>query len=275
MNSISQSFELRYFSQNTKANGETDFKGDTSTLDTEQRVSFLEEYARQMEKDNKQIDLDQPIVTKAEVELVMNKLKKQPLPGDRKRIILDVWKWIGDEANQKVETYEKRLYFLEDNTLTIPILTQDWRCFFEWKIARGSNYENSSFSIGEAVMLGFDQEKRLYYITDTKTTIGSQFEGDICIKVELDFINSKYNVYVNQNVVADFVPFSIMNRKNVDSIIILAQQGMKIEYIWGQGYKRLEDNEFEPFLVQTCIDLSIREKIAVKGWKRDDYDDVQ
>jgi hypothetical protein len=46
MKTISESFELRYFSQDTNANGETDFKGETSVLDNEQRITFLNEYAK-------------------------------------------------------------------------------------------------------------------------------------------------------------------------------------------------------------------------------------
>ena len=41
----SKSFELRYFSNDSKANGETDFKGETQVFDTDQRVEFLKHYA--------------------------------------------------------------------------------------------------------------------------------------------------------------------------------------------------------------------------------------
>ena len=40
-----RSFELRYFSNDPKADGETDFKGPTSVFDTEKRVEFLKTYA--------------------------------------------------------------------------------------------------------------------------------------------------------------------------------------------------------------------------------------
>ncbi len=41
----SKSFELRYFSDDPGANGETDFKGETQVFDTDQRVEFLKHYA--------------------------------------------------------------------------------------------------------------------------------------------------------------------------------------------------------------------------------------
>jgi len=40
-----RSFELRYFSDDPAANGETDFKGPVSVFDTEKRVEFLSHYA--------------------------------------------------------------------------------------------------------------------------------------------------------------------------------------------------------------------------------------
>ena len=43
---VSRLFELRYMTNDAAANGETDFKGKTEQLDTEQRDEFLQQYAR-------------------------------------------------------------------------------------------------------------------------------------------------------------------------------------------------------------------------------------
>ena len=87
MNKISKNFELCYFSQDIKANGETDFKGETSTLDNDQRIAFLNEYANQMEKNFQDVDLYNPIVTANEVNAVLQKIKSQPMPEHRKRLV--------------------------------------------------------------------------------------------------------------------------------------------------------------------------------------------
>ena len=44
MNTISKNFELRYVSSDSRADGETDFKGETSTLTTDERVRYLNTY---------------------------------------------------------------------------------------------------------------------------------------------------------------------------------------------------------------------------------------
>ena len=45
MKMLSRNVELRFVSQDPKANGETDFKGETSTLSTQQRIDYLNRYA--------------------------------------------------------------------------------------------------------------------------------------------------------------------------------------------------------------------------------------
>ena len=47
---ISKSFELRYFSNDPKDNGVTDFKGETEIFDTGQRITFLRHYAEASKK---------------------------------------------------------------------------------------------------------------------------------------------------------------------------------------------------------------------------------
>lgn len=43
--SLSRTFEMRQFTQDPAANGETDFKGETEWMDTEDRIRFLHHYA--------------------------------------------------------------------------------------------------------------------------------------------------------------------------------------------------------------------------------------
>lgn len=70
INGIAQSsstFELRYFTSDPKANGETDFKGETEWFDTEERVSFLNEYADFASRYFDNPGLDKKIVTDKEI----------------------------------------------------------------------------------------------------------------------------------------------------------------------------------------------------------------
>lgn len=43
---FSRAFELRYFTLDPKANGETDFKGPTEVFGTEERIEYLRRYSK-------------------------------------------------------------------------------------------------------------------------------------------------------------------------------------------------------------------------------------
>jgi len=85
----SKSFELRYFSEDANANGETDFKGETEIFNTGQRVDFLKHYAvfgKQFFNDSQ---LNHIVVSDEEAVLAVSNIKPQPVPEFRKHIILD------------------------------------------------------------------------------------------------------------------------------------------------------------------------------------------
>ena len=62
-----QTFEMRYFTSDVKANGETDFHGETEWMDTEQRVDFLNKYAEYASQYWGNPQLDKPLLTNEEV----------------------------------------------------------------------------------------------------------------------------------------------------------------------------------------------------------------
>ena len=104
---LSRSFELRYFMNDSAANGETDFRGETTVLNTEQRVEFLGRYAGYARRFFDDPGLDTEVVTDEEVAEFLARLKPQPRPVVRRRIVPENWKWMGyrkGQHGQEVET---------------------------------------------------------------------------------------------------------------------------------------------------------------------------
>ena len=144
---ISRSFELRYFSSAPEANGETDFKGPTAVFNTEQRVTYLNHYANYATRFFRDPELNTPVVSDAELDAALQKLKPQPLPETRRRIPLDTWRWLGFREGQHEE--ERQAWLTNANTLiadgalrfeqattvrqTFP--TQAWRFFLELELS--------------------------------------------------------------------------------------------------------------------------------------------
>ena len=101
---ISEGYEVRYFSKNSQANGETDFKGETSTLDNQKRIELLKFYADEVSSYYGDEGLNEEVVTDQEALDFLGTIRAQPLPAVRKRIRLDQWKWLSYRPGQHETT---------------------------------------------------------------------------------------------------------------------------------------------------------------------------
>lgn len=86
---LSRSFEFRAVSSDPKANGETDFKGKSATLSTEERVTFLSRYADFASAWFGDSKLDTLAVPREQSRLALAAIKAQPLPVVRRTLRLD------------------------------------------------------------------------------------------------------------------------------------------------------------------------------------------
>lgn len=145
MKMISDNFEMRYVSRDPRADGETDFKGDTSTLTTQQRIDYLNACAREILHHAENFSLDEQVVSLEEARERLHKLKPQPVPMIRRRIPLEEWKWIGRRDK------EDRRHI--SGTGQAAIARQDWRCFLEWKLKENAAYDSCKFSLGTVAVV--------------------------------------------------------------------------------------------------------------------------
>jgi hypothetical protein len=86
MTLISKSFELRGFSRDSKANGETDFKGPTEFYDTGGRLEYLKAYAKEARAFFGETAWDQLAVSEEQVSKSLAGLKPQPQPTVRQHL---------------------------------------------------------------------------------------------------------------------------------------------------------------------------------------------
>ena len=147
---VSKSFEMRYFTNDPRANGETDFKGETAIFNTGQRVEFLQQYAGYAKKYFNDPNLDKLVVSDEEVNTAMKALKPQPLPQVCRRIPLTGWKFTGSKSGQRETDIQsikmwnaKKGVEIRDNSLLFtgkrvnldhPVQSQDWRMPIQWRL---------------------------------------------------------------------------------------------------------------------------------------------
>ncbi|MCC5931393.1 MAG: hypothetical protein JJU28_19250, partial [Cyclobacteriaceae bacterium] len=293
---ISKSFELRFFSNDPKANGETDFKGETTVLNTDERISFLKRYADFATAFFEDPKLDKLVVEPSEVTETLAGIKPQPLPSVRQKIALTDWKYYGYRTGQReaqlknldrwnkikgLEVNQQSLLFTGKNpTLIHPIDNQDWRFRMEWKAFIPKSALPVRFSFDNACETGIDVQGVLFYVTSGERvnaeTIALNDWSTFLIEVDLE--TGKYNFYVNDKLIADFVPLSGTSNL-ISEWQVKAGKGFRLDDIWGVSYRKTYDPEGdhhtrdEPFSIDTFIDESFEEKRDVLGWQHFDFDD--
>ena len=277
-----RSFELRYFSPDKKANGETDFKGATAVFTTEQRVEFLKQYAEAAKKQFDDPGLNTVVVTDDEVAETLKKIKPQPRPEIRQHQALTVWKYLGYRAGQHRERQRQLARWTDEqgvertqghlkvgqkaDPLAWRFPAQAWRFSVSWR-AKVPKHQETQFVLSDrgrvlAATVGFGSSGRLFYTT------------------------ARYNLYVDDRLVADYVPieraileqlaynkgFSSLGQ--VNTFGVQSQGEVELDDLLGVGYSRT-GREHYPFATGTFLDETFDDKPDIAGWASPGYDDRQ
>lgn len=258
MNMLSRNVELRFISRDPAANGETDFKGETSTLNTQQRIEYLNRYAEVLPKYVDHFSLDEPIVTMEEARERLARIKPQPLPQVRRRMVLDDWRWTGNTSEKVKEP-------LHHDAGNAAVARQDWRCFVEWAI--GEDARDAVFALGSGCVAGLDATGSLYaIIAGQKKLLNRQHVQTL--RIEADFVTRQWNLLVDGALAVDFEAFSDPACKSADSVSVPGCT----RQVWGMGYHPGTD-PYEPILMEMLLDADDQEPISMQGWKMPGYDD--
>lgn len=291
---LSSSFELRYFTKDPKANGVTDFHGPTEVFSTKDRINFLKEYALYAREYFLDPELNTKLAPQSEVNDFLGKFKKQPMPEVRKRIIPDNWRYLGYKDKQHEESInnisewnytegvniQNYLLTFTENEVRIKkeIPIQDWRMNFSLNIIETTGQEPFSFELKRSdktiIKTGINSEGNFYYYSGKKIvkSIKCEEEKWYSINLEIDFLNLRYNLYINGNLIADFVSFKTNSIKEADNIVINGGKGIYIDNIKGTGFKP-GTNIRSPYFINTFINENFELKPEIKGWHLPDYDD--
>lgn len=286
---ISKSFEMRYLSNSPKADGETDFKGKTAIFTTPQRVDFLNAYADFGKLFWKDANLNKEVYPLTNAVSLLKKLKPQPVPQVRNRLLTDEWTWKGYKSNKEIVDAEEltkwksndvrvengELNFIKEGQLIRNVVPQNWRCQFEADVNL-FQAKNFSISLDNCAEIGKDLSGKLYYSVNGKKIFYSpknQLAGLVNIKFDLDFTTQRYNFYVQDQLIGDYTFFSDTTRRTFTKLVIKGQSGLKIDNIYGAGYKRLTADAHYPFDINTYLDEDFSPAKALGNWNEVNYND--
>ncbi|HZH71148.1 MAG TPA: hypothetical protein VFD91_01545 [Mariniphaga sp.] len=274
--SLSQTFEIRYFTQDRKANGETDFKGETEWFDTEGRVSFLKAYADFASDYFNNKALDQQIVEDEEVSELINSIKPQPLTNIRKTIVLNDWRSYGykngqeEQKKQELRKWESipgaqiqngKLVF-ENTSLSIPINPMNWR-----------------FSLSGKIMLN-DNKKAVIEFKEGETSVITLKIGDrqnqqvdvVEFLIEGDLEQKRFNSYINGIMVDDFILMADTSINSINALSISVKGKGSIDDIFLFNHIRKDDVNY-PYYSEVVIDENFEVKPDISGWHSGSFDD--
>jgi hypothetical protein len=240
-----RSFEVRQVSADAAANGETDFRGPTATMDTDDRLRYLDFYQQQARRFFDAPELAHEVISDAESAEIARRIKPQPLPETRQRIPLDEWRAYGYREGQEqrartvlaaAESYPflkvegGKLKWTGSGSRSWEFPGQAWRSSIYLDLTPGRD-RPTQIVIGEydkirATTVTISPSGQLSYTTADDSTIRNavqlepgrshrlQFEFDLAaFKRRQDLL--RYNLYIDGQLVADYVPIERTVREGV------------------------------------------------------------
>jgi len=293
---ISRAFEFRYVSEDSRANGETDFKGETAVFSTEERVEFLRRYAVYAGTYFNDPGLNKEVVSDEEVSGFLSKLKKQPLPAVRNRIPLNEWKWMGcrpgqrEEERQNLDNWDALPGASVDNGVLVftsgnknirhSFQPLNWRFVLRWRAKTPRSDRKCIFTLSDgdtaALSVGFNKNGTMFYTTGGQDVEIDSYRADTwySFEIEADLSENRYNFYVDSELKADFVPLHESAINRIDTFFVQGVQGAALDDIWGTAYEQTGEVRM-PYTIATFIDEDFSAGPAFEGWNRPEYDDTE
>lgn len=284
---IGRSFELRHFSSDPKADGETDFKGETAIFSTEDRVRFLDTYARVAAEFFQDGELNQPAVRADEVAAAMAKLRPQPRPAIRRRIPLDTWRWHAlpsgatapglPEIVDGIHAVEDAIVWRSAAVWRVPFVPVAWRAFFWVSLVLPREGDAAFLRIGEALEVSLSAGSPLLangVPSGPRLPAGEIFE----LKIELDLSaeGGRFNVLGNGELLAAWQP--VQSAHACRELCLSGGPGLRVLAARGLGFDphpppgRTVSSD-QPFHFVPLFRWDFHSPIDAQGWETRTYDD--
>ncbi|MBL7970170.1 MAG: hypothetical protein JNL03_01510, partial [Prolixibacteraceae bacterium] len=285
-----KTFELRHFTSDSKANGETDFKGETEWMDTAQRILFLEDYAMCSSRFFKDPQLNRKVVGSEETDSLLAALKPQPLTSVRRTIPLNGWNAYGYKEGQYIEkqnalnawrkfdgaSVDSGILKLKDGIVKRETDSLSWRFKFDAKIRLepGSLF---SLSLGDnskqAINIDFASGK-----VNTKsggTIISKDIKtGDwFTISVEGDFTSKRFSLTIGNHLLLDYIPMADTTLNAVTSFSIKSKGVIFLDDLFVLNHIP-QKNDRTPYYSNIIFDEDFENKPSPEGWQKSGFNDI-
>ena len=282
------SFEMRYFTSDSKANGETDFHGETEWMTLDQRVDFLNKYATYASKFWNDVGFDKTIVSQREVSEVLKSIKPQPLTTIRRTIPLTGWKAYGyknDHTNIKRDALtgwesghpgikvKSGQLVMENSVLVRETEPVNWR--FRFRMTLQPVKSACSVALqgddNRCILLQFDQGRMLVNGAPS-TEVSYKPNEAMALELYGDFVNKRFFLSVNGKSSAASYPMP-EGVTGIDRLEIATSGALVVDDILLFNFIRDAKNPRIPYHSSVALDEDFEEKPPIDGWQYMRYDD--
>lgn len=288
--SPSEIFEIRYFTRDTLANGETDFKGRRSWLDLQERIDFLHAYADYAANYFGDPELNTLIVKEEEIIEQMERWKPQPSTSIRKSINLSEWRALGFKEG-KVEDKHLQLDYwssfegvaikngqllMKDAEINHVLDSINWRFKLEFTVDK--DYDDVFQLVLESentkgVYLKINKEKVSFggKIVKIPSLNGGGVQK-LHVLIEGDLEENGFNCYINGQLTHDFIALekgvSLLTQLNM-----ISTGTVGVDNILMFNYIDERSDTIQPFRYTVVLDENFEIIPSISGWQKMDYDD--
>jgi hypothetical protein len=290
---VVSSFEVRYFSRDKSTLGPTDFKGETATFDTEQRVDFLTYYAQAASAWFLDSALDKKVNEPGEISRFLQNLKAQPLPVKRRRILLDEWKKTGHRPGDHERSVQTTMTWEQEEGVSLKEGTLElqqpgvrierrtdsiqWRFHLSWKAMNMKGKVPMTIAILDQeraiAEVGFHSNGNIFFTSDGFDRMGTAYMPGkwYNFEIEGDLVNDRYNLLVDGRKIGDWAPMK--KSSLVNGIRISGGQGIRIDNLTGILFDTTGCDRRQPYHIIPFLQENFEVRPRMDGWYIPAYDD--
>ena len=261
-------FEMRYFTNDPKANGITDFHGETEWFTTEQRVNVLNQYANFASRFWGDPELNKPLFSDDEVSEVTGRVKPQPVTSVRTTIPLRQWRAYGYKQG-KESAQSKRWSMWTSKGARI-----DNGCLVMDKASASPSIDPMDWRFRIKASL-----KEV--ASDLCLTLGGNENGSLNIPIGLldnfelygDLSNRRAFLSSNGKTIRE-IPFPDNFGNAVTSISVGTTEGkVTIDHFSCYRFVSQFENKTTPYRNELVFDEDFENVPSMIGWQTSDYND--
>ena len=281
-------FEMRYLKSDAKANGVTDFHGETEVFDTEQRITLLNKYADYASKFWGDPELNTPLFTDEDVKQRVAQIKPQPTTSVRRSISLNDWRAYGYKAGKEHKQAERwqewcskgakinnGKLILDGAETAMPIEPIDWRFRAKFWLEETPSAFDITFSGtgAESIKISLDNKKARILIGD-KSYVAST-EDLSYFEIYGDLVNHRIFLSSADKTILE-APINKSLGNQITSYTMSADKGkVSIDKLSFYAFVRNPENPRMPYISKLYYEEDFNDVPSMTNWAESTYDDSQ